>query len=113
MENKMTKVLIYGASDDLVEVEGDIVGADEFDVYGPWEADLVHVNEDGDESSLRISAEYGSGPGNLEWNISVSAVNSYPAWPVTFGERPDREGDPSVTIEVPEGSFLRVLTGRE
>lgn len=105
----MATVLIYGASDDLVEVEGAIKGADEFNVYGLWQADLVHVNEEGDEESLRVSVEFGRGSG-MAWQIDVSAVDSYPSWAVTFGERPDREGDPSVSIEVPEGSFLRVLT---
>lgn len=106
----MAKVLIYGASDDLIEVEGAIEGADEFNVYGLWQADLVHVNEDGNEESLRVSLEFGRSGGGLDWQIDVSAVDSYPSWAVTFGERPDREGDPSVSIEVPEGSFLRVLT---
>lgn len=105
----MTKVLIYGASDDLVEVEGDIEGADEFNVYGPWEGRLVGP----DGEALIVRAEYGKRGVEAEWLLSVENTATYPAWPVTFGERPDCEGDPAITVDVPDGTRLVVAADED
>ena len=99
----MTKVLIYGASDDLVEVVGDIEGADEFNVYDKgWKRRLLAPNGD----SLIVRAQFGKPKAEADWHISIETTDTYPSWPVAFTERPDREGDPALTIEVPEGTAL-------
>lgn len=92
-------LIIYGASDDLVEVEGDIT--DEFDVYERTE----FVVESPDGSALSVFADFGS----REWEISVSAFSggTYPAWPIQFMERPGYEGDPAVVIDAPVGTTIR------
>lgn len=100
-----TTVTIYGASDDLIEVEGKIEGADEFGVYGQeWVGTLT--SPDGD--SLIVRGEYGKPGARGDWTLSIENTENYPAWPIRFGERPDREGDPALIIEVPNGTVLTV-----
>lgn len=97
MSNTIT---IYGASDDLVEVEGAI--SDEFQAYGPWAGTLR--SPDGDE--LTVEAEFGRPGAPADWTIGIRSTATYPAWPIHFAERPDREGDPALVIEVPDGTVL-------
>jgi hypothetical protein len=97
-------VTIYGASDDLLEVDGDIAGADEYGAYGgPVEG--VLTAPDGD--SLIIRAEFSKAGAPADWTLSVENTDTYPAWPIRFGERPDREGDPALIIEVPDGTVFK------
>lgn len=100
-----TDILIYGASDDLVEVEGTIEGADEYDA-----CDLTGELRLGDDA-LTIRVAYGASdlPRGMEWQIVVSAITSYPEWDICFTERPGMEGDPAVRITVPVGTVFRPL----
>lgn len=94
----MPLITVYGASDDLVEFTGYL--DEEFGCYAkPWRGRL----ESPDGEGLDLTLYYGvSG-----WEISVTASeNSYPAWPIYFGERPDRAGDPAVNMSVPEGTKI-------
>jgi hypothetical protein len=104
----MSKIItIYGASDDLVEVEGGI--EDEFQAYGPWTGTLR--SPDGEE--LVIEAEFGRRGADADWTIGVRNTATYPAWPMHFAERPDRDGDPALVIEVPDGTVLVTATEGE
>jgi len=96
-------ITIYGASDDLVEVEGAV--SDEFSL-GPDGTRLRLTAPDG--QSLDVAADFDNAVlgGDLDWTIVVSAVNSYPSWPIHFHERPNYEGDPAVTIQAPEGTTV-------
>lgn len=97
-------ITIYGASDDLVEVEGAI--REEYDAFARATR-LRLVAPDG--ASLDVVAEFdGDAPegATLDWTISVEAVSGYPSWPIRFHERPDREGDPAVTIDTPAGTTI-------
>ncbi|ANA86252.1 hypothetical protein SEA_LOZINAK_95 [Gordonia phage Lozinak] len=99
----MPEITIYGASDDLVEVEGAV--RDEF-----------NLGRDGTRLRLRapdglqldVAADFCNPVvgGRLDWVIGVYAVNAYPSWGIRFHERPGCEGDPAVTIEVPEGTTV-------
>ncbi|QAU06600.1 hypothetical protein SEA_WILLIAMBOONE_97 [Gordonia phage WilliamBoone] len=96
-------ITIYGASDNLVEVEGDV--SDEFSL-GRDGTRLRLTAPDG--QSLDVAADFCNPVvgGRLDWVIGVYAVNAYPSWPIRFHERPDYEGDPAVTIEAPEGTTV-------
>jgi len=98
-------VTIYGASDDLVEVEwaGKNKPQDyEFDAYGPWRG-LVKDPDTGE--FLVITAEFSKRNGLTDWTLGVeSGSHPFPNWPIQFGERPDRDGDPAIVITVPEGT---------
>ncbi len=99
----MSKVTIYGASDDLVEVEGNIRGADE---YNTDKLRAVISGSDGRE--LGIDVEFGTG--ESDWTIKVyNLYEPYPDWPIRFTNRSDRDEDPAIEIEVPEKSVFRVL----
>lgn len=96
------QITIYGASDDLVEVEGSVR-----EEYGlDPEGTRLRVEAPGGES-LDVYLDFGRGPGVLDWAIRVEAVNGYPSWPIRFHERPDYEGDPAVTIDAPTGTTVR------
>lgn len=101
-------ITIYGASDDLVEVEGAV--RDEYDLGNGGSTRVRLTAPDG--QSLDVVAEYGGGPAGtlLEWTLAVAVVRSYPSWPVRFHERPDREGDPAVTIDAPAGTLVQDVT---
>lgn len=99
----MSTITIYGASDDLVEIDGEFT--EEFDVYGPWRGRVLAPNGD----SLIITAEFGKPGGDAEWTLGVENSGTWPAWPIRFGERPDREDDPAIIMDVPSGTIVEAL----
>ena len=100
------KMTIYGASDDLLEIESDSF-TDEFEVYGPTEV----LIEDPDGASLIVTAEFGArGKRRSDWTLGVLNSDEWPTgWTIQFGDRPDREGDPAIILDVPEGTTVREL----
>lgn len=96
----MSDLCIYGASDDLVEFEGAI--RDEFNVdrNGEWAGTLIAPTGE----ALKVKAVYGPD----EWELSLGNVPGHasPDWPIRFGERPDREDDPAIIIDVPSGTTV-------
>jgi hypothetical protein len=101
------RMVIYGASDDLLEVESEEF-VTEFDVYGPTEV-LV---EDREGNSLLVKAEFGaSGRMKADWTLGIENTAYWPKdWTIQFGERPDREDDPAIILDVPEGTTVRELS---
>ena len=105
-EPTMTEpITIYGASDDLVEVEGAI--REEYTLGDPCTR-LRATAPDGD--SLDIVLRFDGQVGSLDWSIGVEAVNAYPSWPIRFHERPGYEGDPAVTIDAPAGTTVQQVS---
>lgn len=101
----MSELLIYGASDDLIEFEGAI--REEFNVSGTWKGMI----ESPDGRRLVIAASFGQSLS--DWQISVANADTpFPDWPMHFTTRPDREDDPALIIDVPAGSFVHALRGR-
>ncbi|WP_051637737.1 hypothetical protein [Rhodococcus sp. UNC363MFTsu5.1] len=96
----MSEVTIYGASDDCVEFEGAI--NDEFYAHGPWVGRLVAP--DGDE--LIVRAEFCKPGTDAEWTLSVENSGTWPSWPIRFTERPDRDSDPAIVIDIPDGTRI-------
>lgn len=96
----MIKIEAYGASDDLVEVEG-CSGGDEFTHYnaGIWRGDLVAP----DGGSLRLHIFYDGC-----WHVAVGQVDeefNFPNWPISF--RQEAAGYSTVlTVEAPDGTRL-------
>ena len=97
----MPDITIYGASDDLVEVEGAFRA--EYTLGDPCSR-LRLTAPDGD--SLDVVLWFDGVIGTLDWTISVEAVDSYPSWPIRFHERPGYPGSPAVTITAPEGTTV-------
>lgn len=115
-------ITIYGASDDLVEVDG-AVGAspEEYNVYDSgklmWRADFI-APDPADESPaerLRVHAIYDGC-----WHFSVGQVDEVyplPAWPLRIqqGEQDYGEGKLGprysvvLLIDAPEGTRIRNL----
>lgn len=99
------KLTIYGASDDLLEIESDTGYRDEFDVPGDLEVEVV----DPDGFSLIIRAAFGEA-WDSDWTLAIRNSGKWPDdWTIQFGERPDREGDPALILTVPEGTVVREL----
>lgn len=98
-----TTLTFYGASDDIVELHVDGQVLEEYAAYGEGaRLRLTALNGE----TLDVFAKYGYSHGSLEWAICVEAVNAYPSWPIRFHERPDRAGDPAVSIETPLGTVV-------
>lgn len=95
----MAEIIIYGASDDLVEIEGAI--SEEFDIY---EASTV-VLESPEGEAMHVDIQY-----RREWEISIGTMTGYltPSWPIRFGERPYSDSDPAVYIDAPAGTTVRI-----
>ena len=100
----MSDITIYGASDDLVEVEGAV--RDEYPLADPCSR-LRLTGPDG--GTLDVVLWLGICIGALDWSIGVEAVDAYPSWPIRFHERPGYEGDPAVTIDAPEGTTVKAV----
>lgn len=101
------KIRIYGASDDLIEVEGDGIN-DEFNSYemgnGPgalmWCGDLRAPNGD-------IMRAYAVADGC--WSIALGQADEdkpFPAWPVTIAQHPDTRYSTMAEIDAPDGTVL-------
>ena len=103
----MKDVKIYGASDDLIEIDGDITGADEYTAYG---GDNLHVGtihfydlENGEV--LNIHALYDGC-----WSFAVSPWHNdeqMPGWEMvrSFGE--DVPYSETVKLSVPDDVFCK------
>ena len=100
----MTDITIYGASDDLVEVEGAV--REEYVLDDPCSR-IRLTGPDG--GTLDVVLWFDGKVGTLAWSIGVEAVNAYPSWPIRFHERPGYEGDPAVTIDAPEGTTVEAV----
>lgn len=103
---------IYGASDDLIEVEGYI--NEEYPahrVHGL--VTLVVTAPDG--ARVWITPEFDAEPlrGVGEgWALAVRHAGYWPH-PVQLGARPDRDTDPAVILTVPEGTTVAVWEPEE
>ncbi|WP_078313738.1 hypothetical protein [Mycobacteroides chelonae] len=106
----MGELVLYGASDDLLEAEGTF--DEEFSVYGG----VIVVVEAPSGERLWVRALFdedrplrGVGEG---WVLSVLHADPQRGWrwPVRLGARPERPEDPALIIECPEGTVVREWT---
>lgn len=97
-------VTIYGASDDLVEIEGSIVGADEYSSDGHW----VGVMEAPDGGTAYVYVDYRD---NGTWTVALGQYEeefNLPPWPATPFVDPARCAySTALSIEVPDGTTIR------
>lgn len=102
-------ITIYGASDDLVEVDG-CEGADEFNVDDEdrWQADLIAP---GDTGQMRVHCWFDK---EGCWQVGVGQTIEdcqLPPWPISITQapvmNPDNEGYSALlTIDAPAGTRL-------
>lgn len=97
------EIKIYGASDDLVEVEG-CEGADEFNTYEGgkvmWRGDLFAPNGE----QMRAYALYDGC-----WHVAVGQVDErvpFPSWPVRHEQSDVVKYSTAVVIDAPDGTVL-------
>jgi len=109
------KITIYGAGDDLVEVEG-CDGADEFNVINDrWQADLVGP---GATEQMRVHCWFDDGGC---WQVGVGQAiedAELPPWPITITQapaiNPENQGYSALlTIDAPEGTRLTNVRGAQ
>jgi len=113
-------VTIYGASDDLVEIEvvsdGKIVLQDE--AYLTPGGSRIRLT-DTDDNHLDVMADFGASSGALDsddspggWVLAVVTHGPLPdGWEVVFGARendPETE-DPALTVRCPAGTGFEVV----
>lgn len=98
-------ITIYGASDDCIELDGDIV-----DEHYTNDGNVIRLTApDGEYLEVRI--EYG----RHEWDISVDhrTGDLAPDWPVRFAYRDDgtdHNDDPAIVIDAPAGTTHHLIT---
>jgi len=99
------KIRIYGASDDLIEVEG-CTGADEFNSYekgyAMWRGDLRAP----DGQVMRAHAVLSN---DGCWSIALGQADEdrpFPAWPVTIAQHRSLLYSTVAEIEAPDGTEL-------
>lgn len=104
-------ITIYGASDDLVEVDG-CEGADEFGSYGyegtavHWRGDFIAPGGGTIPEQLRVYAIYDGC-----WHFSVGQVDEnvkFPPWFITIRQdlRDESECSVVLAIDAPPGTRL-------
>ena len=113
-------VTIYGASDDLVEIQvvqdGRVIAQDE--VYLQPDGTRIRLL-DTDDNHLDILADFGASDGALDsthspggWVLAVVTHGPLPdGWAVVFGARendPETE-DPALTVTCPAGTGFEVV----
>jgi hypothetical protein len=97
----MSELLIYGASDDLVEFGGAV--DEEYNVYGP-STFMVRISNGDKRSVFCVTANFGNG-----WELSVGTNTGGLEFPVevAFTHRPDREDDPAILFTLsPEDTVI-------
>lgn len=106
-------VTIYGASDDLVEVEGEIAGADEFNPLDllsdgkPWVATLV--SESSSAGLVVVVAYVATGT----WAVGVAPLEdvTFPAeWVVSLTRHDDPDYSCRLVLQVPDDTVLTPIT---
>lgn len=105
-DNGMNEIIIYGASDDLLEVEGAF--DEEFGAYGG--ATVVVEAPSGERLWVRAVFDEGPLRGIGEgWVLSVLHANPDRRWqwPIRLGARLGRPEDPALIIECPDGTTVR------
>lgn len=102
-----SRFLIYGASDDLVEVENlDNPGvADEFETYD--ETATIRITAPDGSEHLDVEVEFTT----RGWEIRLVSVTEaiQPSWPLQFLARPGFLEDPAVIVTAPEGSSFDLV----
>jgi hypothetical protein len=106
-----TTITIYGASDDLVEVQG-CDGADEFN-SDAWQGDLIAP---GGTGQMRVHCWYND---DGCWQVGVGQVIEdcqLPPWPISITQAPAMNPDNSgysalLTIDAPDGTRLDNIKG--
>jgi hypothetical protein len=89
------ELIVYGASDDLVDFEGAFNM--EYDLsYGHWFGKITDTNDE----YVLLHLSYGSD--GVEWKIR--AENPF-KWDIIIGNRPDRDSDPALFIYTPTGNI--------
>ena len=103
----MPQITFYGASDDLLEIEGYFEEEFYLKENNTAIAEVVFGN---DEGILYVIAEFGA----EGWELSVANGEEWPkGYNITFGSRPSRESDPAIIMQVPEGTIVREFDADE
>lgn len=105
-----TALYLYGASDDLIEVETeDKSFTEEFQYWDGTQGHLI-VIPDGDASKggLRLYALYGESNAGT-WIVGATMLDEhlpYPDWNVLIGQSPQVAYSSLLMVEVPAGTHL-------
>lgn len=97
-------IVIYGASDDLIEIDGAV--CEEFYLPQGGSADVLLVAPDG--GSLVVNV--GFCDRNIAgWHVAVESHGAQSVdWPMRFVPRPGDDHDPAIEIDAPAGTTVAV-----
>lgn len=109
----MPEIKIYGASDDLIEIEGPVMGLfgdkgvidrEELDRYRdihPGIRSVISIKDASGEALLHVYAIYGD---NACWTFAPALVDEdkpFPSWDITFGVSSVTPYSMEIRIQVP------------
>jgi hypothetical protein len=102
---ELQKLVVYGASDDLFELEGAV----NYEATGYRRRCRVLLTSP-DRRQLVVWGEY-AGRGAWHLGVELHRPNDepWPDWPMHWGERPDRTDDPALVLYVPAGTTAEEL----
>lgn len=94
---------LYGASDDLVELDVDGAALDEFSAYKGWSGRVLAPSGEG----LRVSFAYAPRGGGA-WEVRVTQLGGEPPipgdWSVTIRQSSSCAYSPALVIDAPGGA---------
>lgn len=103
----MRTIMIYGASDDLIEIEGSTFPEpDEFSP-APESPGVVKI-EDSEGGRLLVFVQYAANNLSPCWMIGLSQVDEddpFPAWPIRWSIT-ERGYSMKLEIDLPDGSVI-------
>ncbi len=104
----MASITFWGASDDLVEIEGDLEGCDEYPL-GILNSDLGQYTifeVRTDRERVEIVATYTYSGTWTFMPVLPTEDDPWPAWPMQVSASPQNDYSLQLTIEVPDGTVV-------
>lgn len=103
----MEQIVIYGASDDLVEIEGSVEGADE---YPLGSGDLSEFIIEAGTEKLLVTARFSQG-GTFIFGYGIAEEDEpMPNWRIVTGTHDGSSHSMMLAIDLPDGARVIPLT---
>lgn len=99
------QIIIYGGSDDLIEIEGAI--SEEYGIFGSPRTVGTVILESPAGDTLEVTLEF-----HTDWEITLPAIgedfSNRSPWPIRLGASPDNDEDPALFVDAPIGTTVRL-----
>lgn len=101
----VSQIIIYGGSDDLIEIEGAL--SEEYGIFGSPRTVGTVILESPAGETLEVTLEFTTG-----WEITLPAIgedfSNRSPWPIRLGQNPENDEDPALFVDAPIGTTVRL-----